>query len=145
MTIQWGYHFITGISEIDGQHRTLVALANDLEATVNAGADILIIEDAFQSLAGYTRVHFALEEKLMDEAGVDAEHVHTHRLAHASFVGDLMRMWHLKGDDAGNSPKRLLEFLTTWIYRHILITDRDMARIYHTKKGLIMPPSLLAA
>ena len=79
----------------------------------------------------------------MLEAGVDAEHVAGHKLAHTQFVEQLNAMWQARNDDPDITTRHLLEFLTTWIYRHILITDHSMARDYYQKKGMMPPPSLL--
>ena len=143
MAIQWGYHFITGLRDIDRQHESLVALVNKLDATVSSNALPNEIEDAFQELADYAREHFALEEQMMEEAGLDGDFVATHKQAHNTFVYQLTNMWRARGQDADGTTKHLLEFLTTWIYRHILITDHEMARDYYQKKGLTAPPSLM--
>lgn len=141
MTILWGDEFLTGIREVDCQHRTLVNLVNELERAIAANHGDGMIEDAFRSLAAYTRVHFTLEEQLMDDAGVSVDHVTRHRRAHADFVIDLTRMWHDE-DGLGNVPTRLLEFITEWIHQHILITDRAMARGYFKEMRLPMPLQL---
>ncbi len=145
MAISWGFPFITGISEIDEQHQVLVALVNRLETAMADGNGMAIVEEAFRSLADYARVHFALEEKLMAEAGVDAAHVAAHRQSHAAFADDLDRMWHAESGDSGDKAGLLLEFVTTWVYRHILITDREMARSYFLKKGQAVPAPLVFA
>ena len=143
MAIQWGYHFVTGLRNIDRQHESLVALVNKLDATVANNALPREIEGAFQELANYAREHFALEEQLMAEAGLDGDFVAAHKQAHSAFVDQLTAMWQTCAEDADGTIKHLLEFLTTWIYRHILITDHEMARDYYRKKGLTAPPSLL--
>ena len=79
----------------------------------------------------------------MEEAGLDGGFVANHKLAHIAFVNQLTDMWQIREQDTDDTTKHLLEFLTTWIYRHILITDHEMARDYYQKKGLTAPPSLL--
>lgn len=143
MAIQWGYHFITGLRNIDRQHESLVALVNKLDETVSNNAHPQQIEDAFGELTAYAREHFALEEQMMAEAGLDGAFVTAHKQAHEAFVHELTTMWQGREQDAGDTTKHLLEFLTTWIYRHILITDHEMARDYYQKKGLTAPPSLM--
>ena len=143
MAIQWGYHFITGLRDIDRQHESMVALVNKLDAAVMNNSLPKEIDDAFNELADYAREHFALEEQMMKEAGLDAGFMATHKHAHDTFVQQLTSMWQSRQQDADDTTKHLLEFLTTWIYRHILITDHEMARDYYQKKGLTAPPSLL--
>ncbi len=143
MTISWGFPFITGISEIDEQHQVLVSLVNRLETAIADEDGMAVVTEAFESLADYARVHFTLEERLMAEAGVDAGHVAAHHLSHAAFVDDLNRMWHAEGGNPGDMAEPLLEFVTTWVYRHILITDREMARSYFLQKRQAVPASLV--
>lgn len=145
MSIEWGEHFLTGISDIDGQHRTLVSLVNELEAAIAARRGHELIDEAFHSLAAYARVHFTLEEKLMDEAGVDPLHVSLHRRAHANFGDDLLLMWRPESATEDELPRRLLNFVTTWVHQHILGTDREMARNYFLETGQPMPAPLQAA
>jgi len=143
MTIQWGYHFFTGIRDVDHQHEGLVALVNNLNAVATCHTSTDEVENAFLKLTDYASEHFSLEEKLMVEAGVDVDHVAAHKQAHTRFVDQLTDMWHARGEDPDATTQHLLEFLTTWIYRHILITDHAMARDYYNKKGMTPPPSLL--
>lgn len=143
MTIQWGYHFLTGIKPIDRQHESLVALMNNLRAVVARNPRPEEIDEAFHALKDYAAEHFALEEQLMADAGIDGDDLGSHKAAHAAFVDEIQDLWQMRDRDARGTTEQLLEFLTTWIYRHILITDHAMAREYYQKKGLTPPPSLL--
>lgn len=143
MTIQWGYHFLTGIKSMDRQHESLIALMNNLHAVAARSPQPGELDAAFRSLKDYAAEHFALEEQLMAEAGFDGEDLAGHKQAHADFVVELGNLWETRDQDARMTTSHLLEFLTTWIYRHILITDHAMARDYYQRKGLTPPPSLL--
>lgn len=143
MTIQWGYHFLTGIKPLDRQHESLVALMNNLHAVAARRPQPEEIDAAFRALKDYAAEHFALEEQLMAEARIDGDSLAGHKQAHAAFVTELADLWAKRDQDAKTTTENLLEFLTTWIYRHILITDHAMAREYYQKKGLTPPPSLM--
>ena len=143
MTIQWGYHFLTGIKAIDRQHEGLVTLVNNLHKAAAGQPLPDEVDDAFRKLTAYTAEHFSLEEQLMADAGIDSDNLTAHKNAHTSFVTELTSLWSTRDQDAKATTEHLLEFLTTWIYRHILITDHAMARDYYQKKGLTPPPSLL--
>lgn len=143
MTIQWGYHFLTGIKAIDRQHESLVALMNNLHEVAGRHPETGELDEAFRALKDYAAEHFALEEQLMAEAGIEEDNLGAHKEAHAAFVRELTELWRTRDQDAKATTEHLLEFLTTWIYRHILITDHAMARDYYQKKGLTPPPSLL--
>jgi hemerythrin-like metal-binding protein len=143
MTIQWGYHFLTGIKPLDRQHESLVALMNNLHAVAARHPQPEEIDEAFGALRDYAAEHFALEEQLMAEAGIDGDNLAGHKEAHAAFVAELAELWQKRNLDTKSTTENLLEFLTTWIYRHILITDHAMARDYYQKKGMTPPPSLM--
>lgn len=143
MTIQWGYHFLTGIKSIDRQHESLVALVNNLHEVAARRPQPAELDIAFKALTDYAAEHFALEERLMAEAGIEDDDVEAHKRAHSAFVSEISEMWATRDQDARQTTANLLEFLTTWIYRHILIIDHAMARDYYQKKGLTPPPSLL--
>jgi hemerythrin len=143
MTIQWGYHFLTGIKAIDRQHESLVALVNNLHKVAARNPLPAEIDDAFRALTDYAAEHFSLEEQLMAEAGIDNDNLSAHKNAHTAFVAELTELWRTRDENAKTTTEHLLEFLTTWIYRHILITDHAMARDYYQKKGMTPPPSLL--
>ena len=135
--IEWGSHFLTGLGEIDRQHEGLVALANRLSDAAAGSPEM--VDEAFHQLAAYARSHFALEERIMAEAGLAAEPLASHRQAHADFVDDLAAMWQARDKAPDVTTKRLLDFVTVWIYKHILITDREMAREVHALRNTKPP------
>lgn len=141
--IQWGYHFLTGIKIIDNQHQGLVELVNKLHRLTKGNPQAAEVDAAFNALTDYAAEHFAAEEQLMADAGLTEETLEPHMHAHRSFVEEIGIMWRNRNMDAKDATANLLEFLTTWIYRHILITDHAMARDYYQRKGLTPPPSLL--
>ncbi|MGE5467461.1 MAG: bacteriohemerythrin [Ignavibacteria bacterium] len=143
MTIQWGYHFLTGIKTIDRQHESLVALMNNLHEVASRHPAERELDEAFEALKNYAAEHFSVEEELMAEAGIAGADLEAHKRAHAAFVAELTELWRDRDRNAKATLDGLLEFLTTWIYRHILIVDHAMARDYYQRKGLAPPPSLL--
>lgn len=135
--IEWGNHFLTGLGDIDRQHQSLVALANRLSEAVGGSQEE--VESVFQELTDYARDHFSLEEKLMEDAGVTPDYLAGHKHAHSAFVQELSAMWQARGSDPEAMTQRLLDFITVWIYKHILITDREMAREIHAKRHTTPP------
>ncbi len=128
--IEWGSHFLTGIGSVDRQHQGLVTLANHLSDVANQQP--AEIDAAFESLTRYAREHFTLEERIMEEVGLDPEYITDHKRTHAAFVERLSSLWDARAEDPEAMTKQLLDFLTVWIYKHILITDREMAREVHS-------------
>ncbi|MDP2822936.1 MAG: hemerythrin family protein [Sulfuritalea sp.] len=138
--IQWGLDFYTGLPEVDRQHQQLFALINRLGEAKSKQPEV--IDRAFAELRDYVREHFALEEQLMAEAQVDAGHQAQHLAAHAGFAVRLNELWQARTDGSEFATDELLEFLTNWLMRHILHTDRNMALEIHTRMGTEAPHNM---
>jgi hemerythrin len=140
--IQWGIDFYTGLPDIDNQHQKLVALANRLSDVPLDQPDDL--EQAFIDLRNYVQQHFSLEERMMEEACVDAGHFQYHKRAHALFAAKVSELWDARASGSGHTMEQLLAFLTTWILQHILHTDQKMALEIHTRLGTSAPHNMFA-
>lgn len=138
--IQWDVNFFTGLPEVDEQHNRLIALTNRLSETPADAPEHL--EQAFAELRDYIAKHFSLEERLMEEAGIDADHFRYHKNAHALFVARVAELWASRNKDAEASLQEMLDFLKTWILQHILQTDCKMAREIHARLGTNAPHNM---
>ncbi len=128
-SFKWGKQFVTGLPEVDDQHRKLVSMVNgfgEVIAENSSTKDHLF--STFRNLAVYAQEHFDTEEMLMDRMQVDIRHVKSHIRQHADFVTDISSI--AESIDVGNSDdsRSLLEFLIHWLAFHILGTDQNMAR-----------------
>ena len=140
--IQWGVDCYTGLPEVDRQHEELFALVNRLHDAKTHRADLM--GQVFADLSDYVRDHFALEEKLMRDAGVDAAHLAEHLAAHADFVASLTDF--RRHSDAGSegAADAVLAFLTDWLSQHVQSTDRRMAMEIHARMGTEAPHNMFA-
>ncbi|HRK39969.1 MAG TPA: bacteriohemerythrin [Burkholderiaceae bacterium] len=120
---------LTGIPEVDQQHRELVRLVNEINRTL-AGA-----QTAGQSSAGAakqikgllgqlfeaTRLHFETENRLM--AAVNYPGRPEHEQAHAHLLGELVQMQARLSEDG---EELLLQTLKDWLMHHIEHSDRAL-------------------
>lgn len=127
-TFEWSARLETGIEVVDQQHRQLVDIVNRLGGLqIDGHASQAAITGLFDELAGYAQQHFADEEELMAQAGIDARHAKAHQGHHLQFVDLLGQMW--RGRAELKNPAEVLHgFLTSWLTFHILEEDRAMAR-----------------
>lgn len=139
-TVQWGLDYYTGLPEVDRQHQELFALINRLNAAKSCSPETL--DQVFVELRDYVRDHFGLEEQLMAEAQVDAEHYAQHKAAHEGFVARLDQLWQARGEDSEWVAEEMVAFLTKWLVQHILLTDRKMALEIHTRMGTQAPHNM---
>ena len=124
----WNDRFETGLAPVDDQHHRLVEIINRLGAVlIDGSATEASLAATFGELADYAKRHFADEERLMAQAGLDPRHVDVHRQHHRQFVEQLVGLW--KGRASLAQPAEVLHgFLSSWLTFHILEEDQAMAR-----------------
>ena len=126
----WNSNFVTGIDIIDEQHQWLIDL-------INAAAPVLAIDydsnhkradGLLDQLIHYAGFHFATEDRLMREYGIDPRHQANHLDSHGSFAATVTQM--RKDYASGDAPSgsKLLSFLANWLIYHILGEDQALAR-----------------
>lgn len=126
---QWNACFITGLHDVDEQHRRLVDLINRFGSLTmdQDSASTTYLEAVFTELADYARYHFAEEEAMMEAVQLDPRHVAQHRANHASFLDEVTQL-HSGATANLDAARYLLQFLTHWLAYHILGLDQVMAR-----------------
>jgi len=125
----WDHRFIIGLESVDSQHRHLVDLVNRVGDLVLAGqADEARLLPIFHQLADYARFHFAEEERLMAEVGMDPRHAEAHKRHHGEFLKQVLQMWNNRAQVA-EPVASLHDFLAAWLTVHILGEDQVMGRI----------------
>jgi hemerythrin-like metal-binding protein len=125
----WNDRFVTGIDIVDHQHRHLVDVVNQVGDLLLSGSQVpeTTLQGLFKQLADYAVQHFADEEKLMKEHGLDQRHTELHTTHHREFVQQVVSMW--KSRATMTNPAEVLHgFLAAWLSFHILSEDQDMAR-----------------
>ena len=65
--MQWNNSLSVNVDAMDLQHQKLVKLTNQLFDAMKVGKGKQAIEGVLRELVSYTKVHFAAEEKLMQE------------------------------------------------------------------------------
>lgn len=118
-----GCEIETGIAEIDSQHRQILRVAADLEASSQLGKVRPNADELLDTLIGYAQEHFSLEERMMRESSFPG--LEAHRSEHAQALGDLLKLSmaaHSTGPakDVGEEAGR---FVTAWVKNHVLQTD----------------------
>lgn len=123
--IEWNDELAFGIPLVDEEHKALIGMVNRVYELI--GADQLEEAKRFltDSILKYTQTHFRDEERYMEEIGYpDLER---HKKIHQNFA-------RLVAEEAekvkGGNRKDfevLLGLLWSWLYRHIMVTDRKFA------------------
>ena len=130
--IDWNPGFSVGSLVLDQQHKALIALINQLHATMLRGALKEDMRRVFSELVVYTESHFKCEEGVMREAGYPE--LAAHRLEHVEFV---RRARDLQGQLIAGKftvSMDLLRFLKSWLSEHILGSDQQYAPFLNSAK-----------
>jgi len=125
----WDQRFETGIESVDNQHRQLVEIVNQLgdQLVFGSDPDAEKLQALFHQLAQYAHRHFADEERLMAESGVDGRHLQLHAQHHRQFIEQVLGMWNARASLA-HPAETVHGFLASWLTVHILGEDQAMAR-----------------
>jgi len=125
----WTDAVLTGIETVDAQHKELIDLFNELNSALFMRHECAeaVIESTYRRVIAYTDKHFAEEEALMLEEGVDPHHVEAHIGYHRQFVERVESMWSHRSA-LMQHPETIAGFLTSWLGLHILGVDQSMSR-----------------
>ncbi len=116
----WQDDLNTGIDVIDGQHRRIVDMLNQLHSA-QLGRNPVLVGEVIDELVDYTLSHFAFEEELMEEAGYPF--TDAHKRVHALFTRRVneYRLRFRAGEDVADELKSLL---SRWLFNHIRNDDK---------------------
>ena len=129
----WSSAFMTGLPDVDRQHRRLVDLINRLGGLLMGEGAVsqAQIDAARAELIEYSQTHFGDEEAMFIAAGIDPRHVDFHRGEHQRFIDELHAMGaaeDAKGPQREQTVRMEVGYLVNWLAHHILGVDQSMAR-----------------
>jgi hemerythrin len=132
---------LTGIEDVDAQHRILFELANDVVETSDEKKGRAFFERTSTFLKEYVAYHFASEEMVMLEHHYPKAEAHSQR--HASLRAELATLV-LDPNAAGSVKKinaQLCFFIEDLVVQHVRTWDREMAAFYRAHNIRISLPS----
>lgn len=122
---EWKQEFSVGIASIDGQHQNLFAIARELYAAMAAGQGKGAVGPILDRLIQYTAVHFAHEERLMEQHKFPD--FARHKLEHDALTKQVRTFQ--KDFETGQVSMtiQVLQFLRNWLEHHIQESDKGYA------------------
>jgi len=123
--LEWDSSFETGIGTIDGHHRVLFDMVNELHNAMQQKRSKEAIGQILNRLIDYTGSHFAFEENAFRSTNYPQEAAH--KQLHAKLVGQVLE---LKGQFEGGQAvltQSVIEFLQGWLINHIKGEDQRYA------------------
>ena len=134
----WNDELVTGVTEMDEQHRILVNSINEVNTRLsNTTLNAEILEKITQDLLSYALYHFETEEGLMKEfnyAETQGEDSAIHQRQHRDFSATVVSV--RENIKAGKliSREDLLSLLNDWLVNHILNTDKKLGAFILEKR-----------
>lgn len=118
---KWSADYSVNIKAIDDQHRELVNILNRLFVAVSNREGDKVIAGILDALMSYTQTHFALEERLMQQARY--QDFEAHKEEHRKLIADLDRLCKKHLLEEKPIYFEMLSFLKTWLREHIQGVD----------------------
>lgn len=119
---RWTPEYSVGIQAIDDQHLELVNILNRLFVAVSKREGEKVIAEILDALLNYTQVHFALEERLLQQAKY--KDFDAHKQEHRKLLDQLDKLCKKHLLEERPIYFEMLNFLKIWLREHILGVDR---------------------
>lgn len=122
--ITWKDEFSLGVAAVDLEHRELIELINSLDADMREYAIQTTVVETLGEIYARISAHFALEEKIMREAGYDG--FATHKEDHELLLDELLDV--IDSVDAAGRYDRagLSHDLDRWFSHHFRTHDAKL-------------------
>ncbi|MEG3638485.1 bacteriohemerythrin [Magnetococcus sp. PR-3] len=132
--IRWKSSYETGFESIDGDHKRLVELINQLHAAMVTGSSSQIMDELVEGLINYGVVHFQREERLFEQYGYPDRVAHIR--SHETFKQYVTKKREELAKGANiNLSKEVIAYLEEWLIKHII--HEDMAyKAFFQQKGI---------
>lgn len=123
--MEWTKAMSVGLPELDGDHKTLVRVINQLAENAGQEGRSGELRQCIFALMRYAEFHFAREEQVMKACGFPE--LPEHKLEHDDFTAQIQSLAERFEADAeavaGEVNDQLLEYLKNWLMHHIMIVD----------------------
>lgn len=129
--VEWRDEYSVGIESIDNDHKRLLNLINQLQTAAHYPTGGEFEQEAFEALVDYTKQHFNREEVLMETNGYPG--FVAHKAEHVAMIKKVDAML----DEYKQHPQAAIEgavqFLKTWLIKHINGTDQGYSQFLRDK------------
>jgi hemerythrin-like metal-binding protein len=127
----WEKRYELGVDSIDGDHRVLVGLINELYVAMTKGEAKTSIQAIVAKLVDYARIHFKREEHYMQSINYSEQIAHISE--HNAFTKKVDGFVEKLDTGISNISIEVITFLRDWLINHIQLTDKKLGE--ELKKG----------
>jgi hemerythrin len=122
---EWNDSYSVKLPNIDGQHQKLFRIASELHAAMVAGKAQANVANLLDRLVQYVQVHFAYEERIMQQVGYPD--FAAHKALHAELTRQVLQFQADLESGKQTLSVSLLHFLKKWLLNHIKNEDSKYA------------------
>lgn len=129
--LTWRDEYSVGIAELDKDHKRLLNLINQLQTAAHYQTSVEYEKEAFSELVDYTKGHFQREEALMEH--YDYPGLAAHREQHKEMIAKVNGLLEAYEKDRDATIEGAINFLQTWLLKHINGTDKEYGGFLNDK------------
>jgi hemerythrin-like metal-binding protein len=129
LSIEYSDRLLTGIPEIDEQHRFLIDTLHEANHMFSNSYDKELLDRIIKDLLSYAITHFETEEKLMQKYNYIVAHPNKakdHIAQHRDFSNRIVSINERMREGLSIHYIELFEFLDAWLQNHVLGFDQDL-------------------
>ena len=119
--LQWNDDFSVGVDSVDYEHQNLMDMINMIYAELEDRCDIAEIAQTVADVHTEISAHFALEERIMRQAGY--EEFAEHKSDHEDLLDQIRTMMDAIDGDPERALDMLSEQLADWFSHHFSTFD----------------------
>jgi hemerythrin-like metal-binding protein len=129
--LEWNDTLLTGVAEIDRQHRILVDTLIEARTKLTGVPADTLFEQITRDLLAYAIYHFNTEEQLMQQYGYAAAapaEAEFHLAEHRRFSQEVVALRTEARLGKTGAKAALLSFLEGWLVNHIMTVDKRLGQ-----------------
>jgi hemerythrin-like metal-binding protein len=119
--LQWKPEYTVGVQSMDDEHREMIDLINATYEKLTSDAAADQVEEYLGEILSTISMHFALEERIMQNAGYGE--FQAHKDDHEVLLDRLRDLMDDYYDDPASGAKRLEQSLSDWFATHFSTFD----------------------
>ena len=133
MALEWRDSFVTGIQEIDDQHKELFQIINKLFDACSQGKGKDEVKNVIDFLSDYVVRHFATEESLQQQ--YNYPEYDAHKKLHEDFINEFSDI-KKEFEAQGATPMFVMQVnrrVVDWLIMHIGRVDKELGKFLKDK------------
>lgn len=129
--MKWESRLNVGVKQFDDHHKELIRIISELRESKNSGENHVYLKNLLFELLSYTKYHFTAEERLMEK--FNYQQMNEHKLEHKKLTEQVEQFLESYSKGSIDLDEQLFDFLKSWLFEHILETDKKLGEYLHIR------------